>query len=94
MFESELRRIVDVLILAAAALFEVPALRHDALRRRLQNSQQPRPRKLLLHVGDFDFHFLAHQHEWDKQNQTVHSRDAFASKCDVMNRGDELAADS
>ena len=81
-----------MLILAATALAEVTAPGRDPLRRRLQNTQQPRPRKLLLDLDDFDFDLLAYQHEGDKHNEIIRPRHALAAKRDVVNRDGEFAA--
>ena len=90
-FEPELRRVIDVLILAAAALSEVTARRRNAFGRGFQDSEQPRSRKLLFRFADFDFDFLAYHHERDENDEVIHTRHALAAEGDVANCDGESA---
>ena len=93
LLEPQLRRVVDVLILAAAARAEVAARRLDALRRRLHDAQQPRARKILFHLRDFHFDGFADQHERHEHDKIVHAPDAFAAERDVVDGQTQTVAD-
>src|SRR5438034_6117748 len=90
-FEPELRRVIDVLILAAAALAEVTARRRNAFGRGFQDSEQPRSRKLLFHFDDFDFDIFPHHDKRDEEDEVIHARQALAAEGDVANRDGESA---
>ena len=79
----KLRLVGDVLILAAAAIAKITALRLDALRRGLHHAHQPRAGKILFDLGDFRFDDFAHEHERDEHNEVVQPRDALAAERDV-----------
>ena len=84
--EAQLGRVVNVLILAAAAIREITAQRLDPFRRRLHNPQQPRARKTFFHLGDFRFHHLAHHHERDKDDKIFQPSHPFAAEGNIINR--------
>ena len=91
--QPQLRRIGDVLILAAAARAKITALRRDALRRRLLHAKQFCPRKILFDLGDFGLNGFADQHERDEHDEIVHAPDAFATERDVVNGQTKFVAD-
>src|SRR5208282_1676106 len=84
MLETKLFRVGNVLILASAAIPEVPAWRHDALCRGLQDSQQTRPSETGFDLCQFHFHRFAARHKRDKDHKTTPSTDAIAAEGDVV----------
>ena len=93
-FQAKLRRVIHVLILAAATIAEIAARRLDALRRRPRYALQAGAGKIFLHLHDFRFHRLAHQHERHKYDKIIHARHAFAAERDVANGQSQLIANS
>jgi hypothetical protein len=72
--QPQLRRVINVLILAAAALAEVTAGRFDALRRRLNDAQQFRAGKILFDLRDFNLHDFADEHKRHEHDKGVEGR--------------------
>ncbi len=93
MLEPQLRRVINVLILAAAALRKITAFRRDALRRRRDDAQQFRPCKILFDLRDFNFHRLAHNHERHEDDKIINPPDAFAAESKVVDDQGNLVAD-
>ncbi len=73
-----------MLILAAAALREVLTLRRDAFRRRCDDAQQFRPRKILFDLGDFDLDRFADDDERHEDDKIIQPTDTFAAKREVV----------
>ena len=80
MFDVQLFRVVDVLILTTAARTEINAWRRNATGRGRNDADQVRPRKTFFHFADFHFDLLADDHERHKNHELVNPRDAFASE--------------
>jgi len=93
LLEPQLRRVINVLILAAAALAKVTARRLDALRRRFFDLQQLCPRKMLFDLDNLDFGNFTHEHERDKYDKIVHAANALAAKRDVADGQTQPVAD-
>src|SRR5271157_4400503 len=83
MLEPELFRIGNVLILASAAIAEVAAWRRDALRGRLQDTQQTRPSETGFDLGQFHFHRFAARHKGDEDHKILPATDAIAAEGNV-----------
>ncbi len=81
--QPQLLRVINMLILAAAASAEITALRRNALRRRLNHAQQLRPRKILFDLGDFRFNDFASHDKRDEDDEIIHAPDAFAAEGNV-----------
>ena len=90
--EFKLTRVSDMLILAAAAIAEIPAGRGDPVRGSLQHFEQPRAGKALLHLGDFDLHLFLWQHKRHKHDKIIHPRHAFATKSNIVDSDDRPLA--
>ena len=73
-FQPQLRGVINVLILATAALAEVAARRFDALRRRLNDAQKFRAGKILFDLRDGNLHDFADEHKWHEHDKGVESR--------------------
>jgi len=82
-FDTKLSFVIDMLILATAAGAKVFARWLNALWGCLDNLQQFGARKTFLNFGNFDFHRLAHDHEWNKYDKIIQSPDTLAAKSDV-----------
>ena len=67
-FQSKLRGVINVLILAAAALAEVAARRFDTLRRRLHDLQKFRAGEILFDLRDFNLNDFADEHKWHEHD--------------------------
>ena len=85
MLEAQLRRVFDVLILAAAALGEITAFRRDALGRRFFHLQQFRPRKILFDLSDFHLDRFADDDKGHEDDEIINPPDAFAPERKVVN---------
>src|SRR5581483_9848952 len=83
--ELKLRGIINVLVLATAAVAEIRTEWRHAVWRGSQNSQQARAGEAFLDLGDLDFHFFVHQDKWDKNDEIPDPRDSFATKADIIN---------
>ena len=70
-FPPQLRRIINMLILAAAAFGEVAARRFNAFRRRLDDAQQLRAGKILFYLRDFNLHDFADKHKRHEHDKGV-----------------------
>ena len=57
-----------MLVLAAAAIAEVPAFRGDSIRRWLDDAEQSRPSEAFFHFGNLDFDYFADLNEWDEES--------------------------
>ena len=83
-FESELVRVIDVLVSAAAATAEVWTWRRDALRRSLDQIVQLGFRELLFLARDARGHAFALDRVRDENSLAIFARDAFTAKGDVL----------
>jgi hypothetical protein len=91
-FQFELDRIVNVLVLAAATFAEVTALGFDALRRWRYDTDELRAGEGLFNFGELGFNFLAGRHERDEHDELPDASDPFAAEGDVSDgQGDALA---
>jgi len=81
-----------VLILAAAAVAEVPASGLNALRRGLKHSEQPGARKAFFDFSNLRLDSFAAGDERDKDHKIFHSSDAFTAKSSVANRQGQFIA--
>ena len=86
MLETQLCRVINVLVLAAAAHAEVAAFRRGALWRCCDDVQQSGARKILLHLRDFRLNGFAGDDEWYEHDQFIHAPDPFAAERDIVNR--------
>lgn len=86
MFDAQLRRVINVLILATAACAVIFAFRRDTFRRSRDDAQQFRTRKILFNLGDFGLNCFADDHERHEDDEFFNSPDAFAAKCNVVDR--------
>jgi len=83
-FKSELVRVIDVLVSAAAATAEVWTWRRDALRRSLDQIVQLGFGELLFLARDPRGHAFALDRVRNKNSLAIFSRDAFAAKGDIL----------
>jgi len=90
--EPKLGRVGKVLILTAATLPKVTALRFHALRRGLDDPYKSRPGKTLFDFGNFRFDDLADRHERDEHNEVRHPRHAFTAEGNIVNRQSQSVA--
>ncbi len=93
MLEPQLRRVINVLILAAAARAEVSAFRRDALRRRCDDAQQLGPREILFHLRDFHLDRFADDDERHKNHKIINPPHALAAEREVVDGQVDLIAD-
>jgi hypothetical protein len=91
-FEADLGRVGQMLILTAAANPEVRAARLDALGGSRNHAEKPGPREPLLDLSDFGLHYLAHRNERHEYYKILHARHALATESDVANGQDYLIA--
>jgi len=82
--EAQLRRIINVLILAAAALREVLAFRFDAFWRGGYDTRQLRPRKILFDLGDFRLNHFTDNDERHEDDEIIQPPDTFPAKGEVV----------
>jgi len=82
---AQLRPVLHVLVLAAAAPAEVRARRRHTLRRRLDHPQQPGAREILLHLHQLRLDGFANERERDEHNKIIKTANAFAAERDVRN---------
>ena len=90
--DLELERVIEVLILAAAARTEVTALRFNAVGPRRKHLQQLRATELFLHLDHLGAHAVTGRDERDEQHEVVHPRHALAPERDVRDVEFELLA--
>ena len=83
-----------MLILATAALAEVPAGRFDPLRSRGNNPEELGARESLLQLRHFRLDHFAHGHERNEDDEIFHARHPFAPEGNVANRQGQLVAQS
>lgn len=86
LFQRQLLRVVDVLILAAATVAEVTALRRDTMGRRLEHLDQLRAGELFFDLGEFRLHLLAGNNKRNKHHELIHPAHALAAEGDVGDR--------
>jgi hypothetical protein len=85
-FEPQLRRILQVLVLASAAFAKVTAQRLDPFSRRLQYPHQPGPGKLLLDLGNFSFDHFADRDPSNETDKAIMPSNAFPAESNVAYR--------
>ena len=85
LFETELRVIRQVLVLAAAARAKVRATRLHTFGGRLNHAEQPGTRKILLHLAQFRFHHFPGNHERNEHDEIVNAPDTFTAEGHVGN---------
>src|ERR1039458_4622770 len=91
-FELELDRISQMLILATAALAEVRAARFDPVGGGSHNTKEPSPGEALLYFRDLCFHDLALGDERNEDDKVLHPGDPFATEGNIANRQGQLVA--
>jgi hypothetical protein len=79
-----------VLILAAAALAEVPAERFDPIRRGSKDADELRASKSLLHVNNFRFYDLARSYKGDENDKIIPSRHSFSPEGNIIHPQGQL----
>ena len=92
--QFELRRIGDMLILAAAAIAEVTTLGSDPLGRWLNDSQKSSAGKTFFYFRDFDLDDFADLNERNEDDKIFDSRDSFTTECDIGNSEGQVFANS
>src|ERR1035438_9412277 len=91
-FELELDRISQMLILATATLAEVRAERFDPVGGGSHNTKEPSPGEALLYFRDLCFHDLALGDERNEDDKVLHPGDPFATEGNIANRQGQLVA--
>jgi hypothetical protein len=90
--DLQLKRVRQVLILASAALPEIPALRHNPLGRTLDDMNQARASKTLFDLSDFRLHNFTHGYKRYEYDQIRKTRHAFTAEGNIFNcQGDFFA---
>jgi hypothetical protein len=92
MFDTKLRRVIKMLILASAAIAKITAGRLCPVRRRLDDLDKARAAKTLLDLRQFNIDGFAGRDERDKHNEVSQAADSFAAKGNVINRQPDLLA--
>ena len=93
-FELQLRRVGDVLILAPAAIAEVAARGSNAVRRRLNDPPKPRATESLFCLSNFGFDHFGDLNERDEDYKIFDSRNAFTTERNVGNGEGQVFANS
>ena len=83
-----------MLILAAAALAEVPAERFDPIRRGGNDAQEFGPRKSLLYLGNLRLYDFAHSYQGDENYKIIPSRHSFSPEGNIVHPQGQLVAPS
>lgn len=94
MFDTELFRIGNVLVLTAAAIAKITAWRQNPLGGRFQNLDQLCPGKTGFDLRQFRFHFFAMRDEWNKDDKVAQPPHPFAAESDVVNDESDFLARS
>jgi hypothetical protein len=92
--EPELEGVVQVLVLAAAALAEVRAEWFDPVGGGSHDTKKPGPGEALLYFRDFSFHDLARSDKGNENDKILRPGDAFATEGNIVNRQGQLVAQS
>jgi hypothetical protein len=92
MFEAKLDGVVQVLVLAAAALAEVWAERFHPVGRGTHDTKEPGPGEALLYFRDLRFDDLARSDEGNEDDKILHPGDTFSAEGDITNRQGQLVA--
>ena len=90
--EPELHGVIQVLILAAAALAEVRAKRLDPLGGGSHDTKKPRSGEALLYLRHFHFHDLARSNEGYEHDKFFRPADALATERNIVDRQSQLIA--
>jgi hypothetical protein len=93
LFDFELSGVIEVLILATAALTEVGTTRRDAVGGRFQDAQQACAGELFFDLGDFGVDDLAGDDKGDEDDEGVMAGDPFAAEREVVDGQLECIAD-
>jgi hypothetical protein len=91
-FEAELGRIIQVLVLASAALSKIPAERFYPVWRRLHHAQEFCPCKVLFDFRDLGFNQFADRHPGDKEDKIIPPRHPLAAEGDVAYHQSQFVA--
>jgi hypothetical protein len=82
-FELELGGVIEVLVLAAAAVSEVGAAGGDAVGCGLEDAEEMGAGEAFFNFGDFDFDDFAGDDEGDEDDEVIVTCDAFAAEGEV-----------
>jgi len=82
--EAQLFRVVQVLVLAAAARPEIPAMRFDPVGRGPHHPHQPGAGKIFPHLDHLDFDLLVRGHKRHKDHEPRHARHALAAQEQIL----------
>jgi hypothetical protein len=92
MLDFQLGWVGDMLVLAAATLPEVLALRLNPVWGRDNHPQETRPAKPLLHLDHLNFHGFSEMDERNEDHEILYASNAFSSEGDVANCHGQLIA--